>query len=469
MHHKKEIKDFDTLRFYVLGFFFIAAVFIVIYVRRSIIKPVWKLKDAAGEIQTGNFDVRIDVKTDDEIGSLSKTFNDMAQFLDVTFNENITLIKRLNTLYEINNSIIAELDIKALFEKIADRARDLVECRYVALCTFKEDTGEELYEHFVTSGFDREVLEQLKNRYGSPKGKGLLGHLSKEGRIVRIDDVSKHPASVGFPQGHPVFKTFLGVPIKLHEKVIGRLYFGDKLNNEVFTPDDENLAVTFANTASLAINNARLLNEITLRRNELEQKVKERTAELEEAKILAEGASRAKSEFLANMSHELRTPLNSVIGFSEVLTDGLAGNVTDQQKEYVQYIWKSGKHLLRLINDILDLSKVESGRMELELSEFDIKELIQGSMLMFKEKAIKHKIKFTSDIPDDMGVVTADAVKIKQVLLNLLGNAFKFTDDGGSVTVKAQIVNKGTSLRGALATKQSLKMRLPCLRLAMTV
>ena len=162
MHHKKEIKDFDTLRFYVLGFFFIAAVFIVIYVRRSIIKPVWKLKDAAGEIQTGNFDVRIDVKTDDEIGSLSKTFNDMAQFLDVTFNENITLIKRLNTLYEINNSIIAELDIKALFEKIADRARDLVECRYVALCTFKEDTGEELYEHFVTSGFDREVLEQLK-------------------------------------------------------------------------------------------------------------------------------------------------------------------------------------------------------------------------------------------------------------------------------------------------------------------
>ena len=166
----------------------------------------------------------------------------------------------------------------------------------------------------------------------------------------------------------------------------------------------------------------------------------EKSGELEAALLKAESASRAKSEFLANMSHELRTPLNSVIGFSEVLTEGLAGSITDEQKEYTQYIWKSGKHLLSLINDILDLSKIEAGKMELELSEFDIKELIQGSMLMFKEKAIKHKIKFTSYIPDDMGVVTADAVKIKQALLNLLGNAFKFTGDGGSVRVAARRV-----------------------------
>lgn len=109
------------------------------------------------------------------------------------------------------------------------------------------------------------------------------------------------------------------------------------------------------------------------------------------------------------MSHELRTPLNSVIGFSEVLTEGLAGDITDKQKEYIQDIWGSGKHLLRLINDMLDLSKIEAGMMELDLSEVDIKELIEGTMLMFKEKAIKHKIKFTSNIPDDIGSVTADA------------------------------------------------------------
>ena len=140
----------------------------------------------------------------------------------------------------------------------------------------------------------------------------------------------------------------------------------------------------FANQAATAIENSLLIGG-------LEAKVRERTMELEAAKLQAEGASRAKSDFLANMSHELRTPLNSVIGFSEVLTEGLAGDVTNEQKEYIQYIWKSGKHLLSLINDILDLSKIEAGKMELALGEFDIKEFVQGSLLMFKEEAIKHK------------------------------------------------------------------------------
>jgi len=163
---------------------------------------------------------------------------------------------------------------------------------------------------------------------------------------------------------------------------------------------------------------------------------------LEDAKLQAEAASRAKSEFLANMSHELRTPLNSIIGFSEVLTEGLAGNIPDKQREYIQDIWKSGNHLLRLINDILDLSKIEAGMMELKLDECDINELVQGTMLMFKEKAIKHKIKLTADIPDDIGFIIADYTQIKQALLNLLGNAFKFTDDGGSVRVTARKVRR---------------------------
>jgi signal transduction histidine kinase len=225
----------------------------------------------------------------------------------------------------------------------------------------------------------------------------------------------------------------MAVPmISAESKLIGvvNFYSGEP---GFFTRERIKLFQVFTNQAATAIENKWLLEG-------LEEKVMKRTTELEEAKILAEGANRAKSEFLANMSHELRTPLNSVIGFSEVLTEGLAGDITDKQREYIQDIWESGKHLLRLINEILDLSKIEAGMMELELSEFEIKELIQGSMLMFKEKAIKHKIKFTSDIPDDTGIVTADAVKIKQVLLNLLGNAFKFTDDGGSVSVQARKV-----------------------------
>ncbi|MBI3378668.1 MAG: HAMP domain-containing histidine kinase [Nitrospirae bacterium] len=141
------------------------------------------------------------------------------------------------------------------------------------------------------------------------------------------------------------------------------------------------------------------------------------------------------------MSHELRTPLNSVIGFSEVLTEGLAGSITDEQKEYVLNIWKSGRHLLRLINDIMDLSKIEAGKMELELSDFDLKQLIEGCLLLFKEKSIKHSIGLRSDIPYDTCLITADERKIKQVILNLLGNAFKFMDDGGSVSVQARLVH----------------------------
>lgn len=172
---------------------------------------------------------------------------------------------------------------------------------------------------------------------------------------------------------------------------------------------------------------------------ELEAKVKERTEELEDAKKAAETANRTKSEFLANMSHELRTPLNSILGFSEVLSDELFGKLTEQQKGYVGNIYSSGKHLLSLINDILDLSKVESGSMELELETFFVRDLLQLSMSLFKEKAIKHGIKFRLEVqPDEDIEIVADKRKLKQILFNLLSNAMKFTPDGGSVALRVK-------------------------------
>ncbi|MDP2157979.1 MAG: HAMP domain-containing sensor histidine kinase, partial [Nitrospirota bacterium] len=140
------------------------------------------------------------------------------------------------------------------------------------------------------------------------------------------------------------------------------------------------------------------------------------------------------------MSHELRTPLNSIIGFSEILEDGIAGPIADNQKELANDISTSGKHLLSLINDILDLSKVEAGKMELELSEFNLEELIDGSLVMFKEKAMKHNIKIAVEVEEGIGNIEADERKIKQVLYNLLSNAMKFTPDGGSVSVAARRV-----------------------------
>ena len=162
----------------------------------------------------------------------------------------------------------------------------------------------------------------------------------------------------------------------------------------------------------------------------IEQKLQQKNLELEEA-------SRMKSEFLANMSHELRTPLNAIIGFSEVLGDGLIGNLSDQQKKFIGDIFSSGKHLLSLINDILDLSKVEAGKMMLDLESVQISSLFANSLSIVKEKAQARHISLKLNAPRELGSIRADSRKVKQIVYNLLSNAVKFSTDGGEVTLQA--------------------------------
>ncbi|MEK6743294.1 MAG: CHASE domain-containing protein [Nitrospirota bacterium] len=166
-----------------------------------------------------------------------------------------------------------------------------------------------------------------------------------------------------------------------------------------------------------------------------------RRQEAESAKRQADDASQAKSEFLANMSHELRTPMNSIIGFSEILQDELFGKMNEKQREYVSNIYGSGKHLLDLINDILDLSKVEAGKMELDLCKVSLKEALNASHAMLKEKAMKHGIRLDCAVEPDADIeIEADERKFKQIMFNLLSNAVKFTKEGGAVRVHARRV-----------------------------
>ena len=151
-----------------------------------------------------------------------------------------------------------------------------------------------------------------------------------------------------------------------------------------------------------------------------------------------EEISKAKSQFLSSMSHELRTPLNAIIGFSEVLRDESFGELNNKQKEYIGDIWTSGKHLLSLINDILDLSKVEAGKMELELDQVNIPLLLQGSLTMIKEKAEKHGIELKLNIDKKVLDIAADERKVKQIIYNVLSNSVKFTPQGGSITITVQ-------------------------------
>jgi signal transduction histidine kinase len=154
-----------------------------------------------------------------------------------------------------------------------------------------------------------------------------------------------------------------------------------------------------------------------------------------------EAANRHKSEFLANMSHELRTPLNAVIGFSDLLQERTFGDLNDKQNEYVGIILTSGKHLLSLINDILDLSKIEAGRMELELTQFDVAMAVDNAVTLVRDRAARHELTLAVEVDPDLPLVVGDERKIKQVLLNLLSNSVKFTPAGGRIGVRAGRTN----------------------------
>jgi len=216
------------------------------------------------------------------------------------------------------------------------------------------------------------------------------------------------------------YRSLLTVPILREQQIMGGLTVWRRQVGE-FEPEVINLLQTFATQSALAIHNARLFRELEAKGKQLEI------------------ASEHKSEFLANMSHELRTPLNAIIGFSEVLQERLFGELNEKQAEYTDDILTSGRHLLSLINDILDLSKIEAGRMELEVTTFHLPDAIENALLLIRERASRHGIKLDRSIDDRLGDFTGDERKVKQVLVNLLSNAVKFTPEGGQIRVEASL------------------------------
>ncbi|HEX7383075.1 MAG TPA: GAF domain-containing protein, partial [Burkholderiaceae bacterium] len=214
-------------------------------------------------------------------------------------------------------------------------------------------------------------------------------------------------------------RSLILAPLLWEGRGIGVITVG-RASPGAFSDKEITLLRTFADQAVIAIQNARLFDEIQAKSRELEQ------------------ANKHKSEFLANMSHELRTPLNAIIGFSEVLAEQMFGEVNDKQLEYLRDIHSSGQHLLSLINDILDLSKIEAGRMELDLSTFDLGLLLDNSMTLVRERATRHGLTLALDVGEGIDDWVADQRKIKQVVINLLSNAVKFTPAGGRVTLRAR-------------------------------
>ena len=254
----------------------------------------------------------------------------------------------------------------------------------------------------------------------------IAGRAIMECRTIHVEDV-RDPGTVREFPDSPVtpenlVRTLLAVPLVRKDSAIGAIIIR-RPEVRPFTEKQIALLQTFADQAVIAIENVRLFNEI-----------QEKTRQLE-------AANRHKDEFLASMSHELRTPLNAVIGFSEVLLERMFGEINAKQEEYLNDILASGRHLLSLINDILDLAKIEAGRMELELEDFEVAQAIDNAVVLVRERATRKGLALETALAPALGAVRGDQRKVKQVLLNLLSNAVKFTPEGGRIEVRAQRVD----------------------------
>jgi signal transduction histidine kinase len=308
-------------------------------------------------------------------------------------------------------------ELEPVFETVLQEAVRL--CRADAGLIYLLD--EEVYRVAFAIGGSQEYRDYVG---GIPLRRGagtLVGRVGLERETVQILDVLADPDyELHRARELGGFRTMCGVPMLASGKVVGVIVLWRDIV-EAFDDRTVALVTTFAAQGAIAIQNAQLFHSLRRRERELEV------------------ASHHKSEFLASMSHELRTPLNAVIGFSDVLLERTFGDLTGRQEEYIGDIRNSGRHLLELINEILDLSKVEAGRMELEVAPLSLPDLLAHGMAMVRERAAEHRITVSLDVAPDVGTIWADQVKLKQVVLNLLSNAVKFTPDGGSVAVQAQI------------------------------
>jgi len=331
------------------------------------------------------------------------------------FNETREALERQTSIAEILRVISSTpTDVKPVLEAVTHRAAQLCDAPDARL--FLVD-GDSL--RYVTGfGEFRGVVQTLPLTRGVVVGRAILDRsvMHVEDLAAALDDF---PDARG-PQQEFGNRTTLAVPLVRENKAFGALLLRRR-EVRPFSEKQVELVKTFADQATIAIENVRLFNEIQDKSRQLEV------------------ANKHKSEFLANMSHELRTPLNAIIGFSEVLVERMFGTLNAKQEEYLRDIHSSGQHLLSLINDILDLAKVEAGRMELEVSEFNLPAALQNAMTLVRERAQTHGIALKLRVDKKLGDIRADERKVKQIVLNLLSNAVKFTPDGGRVDVDAHL------------------------------
>ena len=414
-----------------LSFAFLAGLVLA----RRMVGPIQALRAGAARIGSGDLGQRISVKTGDELEGLADQFNDMAGRLQESYadlekkveirtHELAQSVAELRALGEVSQAVNSTLDINEVLNTIVTKAVQLSDTDAGAIYDYDESRGE--FGLRSTYGMDDDLIAAIKERHVHIGDAGI-GHAAAQRAPLQIADVQKEPASevldVVVRAG---FRALLFVPLLGAERIVGALVVRRRRPGE-FSKQTIDLVQTFAAQSVLAIQNARLFQEIGDKSRQLEV------------------ASQHKSQFLANMSHELRTPLNAILGYTELILDDIYGETPAKMRGVLERVQRNGKHLLGLINDVLDLSKIEAGQLTLALADYSLKDVVHSVFVAVESLADEKKLALRIEVPNNLPTGRGDERRLTQVLLNLVGNAIKFTDQG-EVAIKASATNGAYTL-----------------------
>ncbi|MBF0100995.1 MAG: GAF domain-containing protein [Desulfobacterales bacterium] len=330
----------------------------------------------------------------------------------------LTFLRELQinaSITELAKTLISTANIEDISCLILDRAKQVTDSKFGFVGFIDQDTND-FISITMTKGIWHQCEIENKTVVFHEK-KGLWGWVLQNKKPLMTNDPSKHPHSTGIPDGHISIERFLSVPAIVGDELMGQIALANSTRN--YTDNDLFFLQRMAYLYALAIQRQRSSDELVLAKQE------------------AEKANHAKSLFIASVSHEFRTPLNSILGFSEVLQDEYFGKLNPRQAQYVDNIHKSGSHLLALINQVLDISKIEAGKLELSRLSFQFKTFLTQCLAMVQDSAEKKNIELSMEIPDALSLleIKGDESRLKQVMFNLLSNAIKFTPDGGWIEI----------------------------------